>query len=610
MLQQWFTSQHQDGQRDGAPDPEAIIDVLLEVSRECPGSRIASLLLSRFYEANGQPEQALQEIERLLQLLPEEEQVLSLAAALNEKHGDMSRAGGYRIQLWRQQRENAKRLSACLNTLRQAGRADEAVALLMEGVQQESWQYDPAIVETLQAEAQQLFMITRQYSEAVDLFERWCLPALTADSSEPNFAQSLLEKLVWALTEAGYYQRAIQYTQTLYQQYPKSSVKSALWLVRTLNIRFQFDQSRFLLEELLRLRPEELSLRLQLYLTMIEQGHKDESIRRALEWVDEEPADDKRQKLVTFLWSRLGNYEKTVSHLRSLLAEEPGDEDLQLRLFEMLVTAGDFEQAAQLLSGRQTEAKDSAEWFDAQIKLDIARGDCQSALARVDEFVREGDSIAGDQVKVQILEACGKMDEAVKTQAEIIARNTQPGQDAESLLRYSVLLDKMGRKNEALEQLEELLIKIPQDGGIKNNLGYLLVESHRRKDRAYQLLRESLNSDPQSGPTLDSLGWFYYKEGKFQPALEYIYQAAAIIPAPDPEMLDHLGDTVYRLGRNEDAGRYWQRALEELQRRIKLQRYLQDAKLRIEGKLQQLEQGSVVDTAPLFEEKPALENLD
>ena len=111
-----------------------------------------------------------------------------------------------------------------------------------------------------------------------------------------------------------------------------------------------------------------------------------------------------------------------------------------------------------------------------------------------------------------------------------------------------------------------------------------------------------MQAEPESAPTLDSMGWLYYKEGKFEQALSYIYQAASTMATPDPEVLDHLGDTVYRLGRRRQARQYWQQAVTILEHRLPAEKNVRNDKESIEGKIRQLNAGKEVTVTSLFGE--------
>src|SRR5204862_4847671 len=89
------------------------------------------------------------------------------------------------------------------------------------------------------------------------------------------------------------------------------------------------------------------------------------------------------------------------------------------------------------------------------------------------------------------------------------------------------------------------------------------------------LTRAAVAAEPQSATMLDSLGWVLYKRGRFAEAREVYDRALAATATPgakdetaneqpDPVMLDHVGDVLYRLDDREAAGRSWARSRQRL----------------------------------------------
>jgi tetratricopeptide (TPR) repeat protein len=413
---------------------------------------------------------------------------------------------------------------------------------------------------------------------------------------------SAARNLFWAFTQAGYYRRAELYARALYQEYGPPMNLTVLRLVRTYNARLEFQRSLDLLDELLYQEPNELPLRITKYLVMLRVDQKEKALAEARQWLSEKPDDKRRTLMVTSLLARVGEHESALTYLRQALEDTPDDEGLQLQLVDALTEAGKYDQADEYITQHQpADLKKGMAWLDARIALEISRGGCRQAISHIDQFAGENSNALNFlKLKAQLQYLCGETGKAADRQQGIVEKDPC---DTEARLRYSLFLDRTGKIRDAAEQLDILLQSAPNDAGVMNNLGYLLIESHQQIERAEQLLRESLRLEPDSGPTLDSLGWFYYKRGDFQQALEYIYQAAAQLTIPDAELLEHLGDVHYRLGRKEKAGRYWQWAREQLARRVKTERYLAEDLEEIEKRLEQLKAGVEVKVAPLFAEQ-------
>ncbi len=100
--------------------------------------------------------------------------------------------------------------------------------------------------------------------------------------------------------------------------------------------------------------------------------------------------------------------------------------------------------------------------------------------------------------------------------------------------------------------------------GACNDLGFEWADQGKNLPRAEALIRIAVAAEPDNEAFLDSLGWVLYKRGNFAEAKKYLQQAIGPSAFPDPAILDHLGDTLYRLSKTDDARKTWQRSLEGL----------------------------------------------
>ena len=75
---------------------------------------------------------------------------------------------------------------------------------------------------------------------------------------------------------------------------------------------------------------------------------------------------------------------------------------------------------------------------------------------------------------------------------KVLAREPE---NIEGRLRYTMYLQRLGRRAEAIEVTESLLEEFPDNGIIKNNLGYSLIENHQDVERAYRLIQESFTME-------------------------------------------------------------------------------------------------------------------
>ncbi|MCX7818822.1 MAG: tetratricopeptide repeat protein [Kiritimatiellae bacterium] len=148
-------------------------------------------------------------------------------------------------------------------------------------------------------------------------------------------------------------------------------------------------------------------------------------------------------------------------------------------------------------------------------------------------------------------------------QAEALALQSDEGRElltAQFHFSYGSALERSGRRAEAEERLETALRLDPDLAVAWNYLAYMWAERGERLDTALRYVREALKREPNNGAFLDTLGWIYYQQGRYAEAEAELRRALAALPEEDPTVLDHLGDTAARLGRETEAVQYWSRA--------------------------------------------------
>ncbi|MCK5243179.1 tetratricopeptide repeat protein [bacterium] len=106
----------------------------------------------------------------------------------------------------------------------------------------------------------------------------------------------------------------------------------------------------------------------------------------------------------------------------------------------------------------------------------------------------------------------------------------------------------------------------PKLAAAYNFLGYTHAERGKQLKQAEQWIKKALQLDPENGYYLDSLGWVYYKQEKYQRALEKTLAAKTALQeaglAVESVIYDHLGDIYFKLRRYTEAEKAWKQALQ------------------------------------------------
>ena len=155
------------------------------------------------------------------------------------------------------------------------------------------------------------------------------------------------------------------------------------------------------------------------------------------------------------------------------------------------------------------------------------------------------------------LQQSGRVDEAVRLLRKAVA--DRPRDEA---LRYALAVaqDKAGDRDGAIATMQGLLDLNPEHADAMNFVGYSWAERGVRLEEAEKLLSRALEIKPDNAFFLDSLGWIEFQKGDYARAVSLLEHADALT-APEPTILEHLGDAYRRTRRPADAAVAYRRAL-------------------------------------------------
>ena len=120
-------------------------------------------------------------------------------------------------------------------------------------------------------------------------------------------------------------------------------------------------------------------------------------------------------------------------------------------------------------------------------------------------------------------------------------------------------------KNKDFDSMEANLKKAislkPDYAVAYNALGYSYADRNVKLDDAKKYIEIALSIEPQNHYILDSMGWVHYRLGNYDIAYEFITKAYAI--QEDPEIAAHLGEVLWKQGKENEAISVWQGSLEK-----------------------------------------------
>ena len=140
----------------------------------------------------------------------------------------------------------------------------------------------------------------------------------------------------------------------------------------------------------------------------------------------------------------------------------------------------------------------------------------------------------------------------------------QPKLGQELTRQLAIVYQVEGRPEQSRQILRLGLEHFPRDPNLNNQLGYSLGNEGVELPAARRMLTIALQEEPDNAAYLDSMGWILYKSADFDGALDWLEKSMNADPTGNPVILDHLGDTLYRLGREAEAVRHWDQARAKL----------------------------------------------
>jgi tetratricopeptide (TPR) repeat protein len=140
--------------------------------------------------------------------------------------------------------------------------------------------------------------------------------------------------------------------------------------------------------------------------------------------------------------------------------------------------------------------------------------------------------------------------------------------DNDNLLKqfYTYLGDAYYAKQnikEAFSFYDKVLEIDPQNVYVLNNYSYYLSLRGEDLDKAEKMSKKTVDLNPGISAYLDTYGWVLYKQGKYGEAETWINKAIEMGGSSDADILEHLGDVMFKLGQIEKAVDNWKNAKEK-----------------------------------------------
>ncbi len=112
------------------------------------------------------------------------------------------------------------------------------------------------------------------------------------------------------------------------------------------------------------------------------------------------------------------------------------------------------------------------------------------------------------------------------------------------------------------EYFEKYILQNANNPIVLNNYSYYLSQRGERLDYALTLSERANKLSPNEAVYEDTYAWILYKKGEVEKAKEWMGKAIKHGGDTDPDILEHYGDILMKLGESNQALLYWNKAKE------------------------------------------------
>jgi Flp pilus assembly protein TadD len=193
-----------------------------------------------------------------------------------------------------------------------------------------------------------------------------------------------------------------------------------------------------------------------------------------------------------------GRPDDAIARLEAEIASNPSDRELKKALGNLMVRAGRYDRAINLLLGMLDGYLDAKQRADIYLRLGETyrrNGDYASAIATLEK-----------------------------------ARQLVP-ENVAAASTLGLVLDSLGRWQEAKQLYQQVMRLDPRNGIAPNNLAYLITEHGGDLDEALTLARRAKELLPNTWEVTDTLGWVSIKRGDLAAAVQMFADVVSKSPS-------------------------------------------------------------------------------
>jgi tetratricopeptide (TPR) repeat protein len=440
------------------------------------------------------------------------------------------------------------------------------------------------------ARATYIALYGKQYDQALEGLKRW--EELAPEDQDVN--------RMYAITYIKLHQpkKAVPYIQDILDESDGDPKEKALAVKNLLQKEAETEDGLLLLDELNRQQPGNIHMLIlqARYAAQLEQYDNAVMLLDKVLVID--PSLDDVHIIKARILEAQGEREASKALILTVIENHPDNTNLRMQYARMLVEDREFDAAREQFLILHEQEPESPEVLMSLALLYIETRQLDEASTYLDELiemnkkvdvanyyhgriaqskdqhkqaiayylkVRNGSYVFEAKLRIAALFArLGRPDEAIE-QLQLLAENTTSWPDrVRAYLAQGEILRNLRRYEEAFDMYTQALKQNPEDADLLYARA-LSAEKVDRIDITESDLIKVLSAEPENANALNALGYTLAdRTERLEEALEYIKRAAKLIP-DDPAILDSLGWVSYRLGKMQDALKWLSKAFEKLE---------------------------------------------
>ena len=456
-------------------------------------------------------------------------------------------------RLWREiAPQSDEAAQALVGLLISSGRMDDAKAAMAQQLASSTPAALPNTIALLQRQLARMQDRARAYALLRELLEPY------ADVLETRLT------LAQAAMVAGDRSTALSEARAALAKHPGSEL-AALVLSQIIEDRTEATQS---LATFLQKNPKAREVRLAYARALIEQTKIVEAKAQFAQLLAHYPEDRTALYALGLMAAQAGEMGEAESYLSKYietLNDEPDRErDSTQALMVLAQIAEDKNDSATALKWlEKIEPDNQGSYITAILRRamlvakskdpDTARALLQQAEARNDD--ERAKLIVGE---AQLLRDAGRLDDALRLVADALGIYKN---NIDLLYEHAMLAERAKQFDLMERELRQLIKLAPDNQHAYNALGYSFADRNLRLQEALDLIGKANQLAPDDPYILDSLGWVEFRLGRLDQALKTLQRAYGI--KADAEIAAHLGEVLWKLGRQDEAKKLWRSANEK-----------------------------------------------